>query len=391
MAKKREQEQRDNDEQALRNAVLAWYDESGRRLPWRDHGGDAYRVIVSELMLVQTTVATVIPYYERFLARFPTVADLAAADESEVLKLWEGLGYYRRARQLHGLARAVVGTHLGVFPQEEAALLALPGVGRYIAGAVRSFAFDQPAPILEANTIRLLARLIALQEPVESTAGQKRLWVEAERLVDSERPGAFNQAMMDLGSMICTPREPRCIICPVRPFCKAYAEGLTGTLPIRAAKAPPKPGEELSVIIRRPSDQAILLLKRSAKGLWADFWELPTFHTAAADPARRAEAGFSSRSHTDLPGLIQTLLNVEIADVRDNDAKAIGYAVTTHKMALRVVEAELESERIHAPGCPSGWAAVEFVPLDRVQELTMSKAQREAFARFVFQEKRFRT
>ena len=350
-------------------------------MPWRAHGGDAYRVIVSELMLVQTTVAAVIAYYHRFLARFPTVADLAAADESEVLKLWEGLGYYRRARQLHGLAKAVVSEHGGQFPQDEAGLLALPGVGRYIAGAVRSFAFDQPAPILEANTIRLIARLIALAEPVELTSSQKRLWAEAAALVDPARAGAFNQAMMDLGATICTPKEPRCLVCPVQKFCQARDQGLTGTIPVRAPKAPPKLGEELSLIITRPDDGALLLMNRSDQGLWANFWELPTFTTAGADPARRAEAGFGSHKPDALAGLVEAIFGLTIGDVHALGEKPIRYGVTTHKMTLHLYQTELKGDQKVLPVSLPGWPRVEFLRPDQMAACTFSTAQRQALAR----------
>ena len=367
-----------NDEQSLigfRKALLEWYDANGRDLPWRNHEGEAYRVIVSELMLVQTTVAAVIPYYHRFLERFPTVTDLAHADEADVLKLWEGLGYYRRARHLHALAKAVVANHGGQFPHDEADLLALPGVGRYIAGAVRSFAFDLPAPILEANTIRLLARLIGLMETVELGTSQKTLWAEAARRVDPDRPGPFNQAMMDLGATICTPRQPACLICPVNKFCKAHLGGLTETIPLKAAKSPLKPGEEVSVIVKRPTDGSILLLKRSDQGLWADFWELPTFWQAGADPAKRRDQGFEYKDLDDLIQLIEALMGLRIKPLEEVQAKPIRYGVTTHKMTLNVLGTELISENLIQP---QGFLQAEFVAPSEITKRTMSTAQRKA-------------
>jgi A/G-specific adenine glycosylase len=368
--------------QEFRDALLAWYGHSGRDLPWRHHEGDAYRVIVSELMLVQTTVSAVIPYYHRFLERFPTVADLAAADEADVLKQWEGLGYYRRARHLHSLARAVVQDHGGQFPRDEAGLLALPGVGRYIAGAVRSFAFNQPAPILEANTIRLIARLIGLTETVEQTASQKRLWAQAAERVDPARPGDFNQAMMDLGATICTPKEPRCLICPVQAFCKAAEVGIAETIPVRAAKAPPKLGEELALIITRPTDGTILMMNRTDKGLWANFWELPTFTTGGADPARRADAGFACQCHADLNGLVEAILGLSIAEARPLGEKPIRYGVTTHKMTLHLYQADLKGPASSPPITPSGWCRAEFLRADQLALCTLSTAQRQALARW---------
>ena len=191
----------------MRERLVDWYREAGRDLPWRA-SRDAYRILVSEMMLVQTTVAAVIPFFERFISRFPDVAALAAADEAEVVKAWEGLGYYRRARQLHAAARTIVREHGGVIPDDPAAVRALPGVGRYIAGAILSFAMDRPEPIVEANSQRVLARLLAVREDIKVASTRERLWQAAARLVPAENAGAFNQALMDLGALVCTPREP---------------------------------------------------------------------------------------------------------------------------------------------------------------------------------------
>ena len=362
----------------FRQALLDWYDQNGRDLPWRNHGGDAYRVIVSEMMLVQTTVAAVIPYYHRFLERFPTVTSLANADESDVLKLWEGLGYYRRARHLHALAKAVVTDHQGQFPTDINALLALPGVGRYIAGAVRSFAFDLPAPILEANTIRLIARLIGLQDPVETSSSQKTLWAEATARVDPNRPGSFNQAMMDLGATLCSPREPACLICPVSPHCEAFKTGLTDLIPIKTAKSPLKPGQEFSLIIKRPADNAILLLKRLNHGLWADFWELPTFWVSGADPARRCELGFECPDSNQSIQLVECLMGLDIGPPEAALTKTVKYGVTNHKMTLQVLEAKLLKPHSDELLCPRGWAGAEFVPIPEITGRSISTAQRKA-------------
>src|SRR4051794_13532980 len=178
----------------VRSMLAAWYEESHRRLPWRSNP-DPYRILVSEMMLVQTTVAAVIPYFERFLRRFPDVKTLAEADLADVLKAWEGLGYYRRARQLHAAARMIVEEYGAVMPRDQARVRALPGVGRYMAGAILSFAFDLPEPIVEANTQRVLARLLAWPEDLKATSTQARLWQAAERLVPPRGAGSFNQAL----------------------------------------------------------------------------------------------------------------------------------------------------------------------------------------------------
>ncbi len=222
----------------FRRNLLRWYDRAGRDLPWRATR-DPYAVWISEVMLQQTTVAAVKPYFERFLERFPDVAALAAADESDVLRLWEGLGYYSRGRNLHRAARVVVEQHDGRFPEDVTTLQSLPGIGRYTAGAIASFAFDVPAPIVEANTVRLYARLTGLDGDPRSTAGQRALWEFAEAIVPAKRAGAFNHALMDLGATVCTINEPRCHDCPVRSCCRAFADGRQAEIP------PPKRRRQL--------------------------------------------------------------------------------------------------------------------------------------------------
>ncbi len=233
-------------------------------------------------MLVQTTVTAVIPYFERFLARFPDLKALAEADEADVLKAWEGLGYYRRARQLQAAARMIVERHAGVMPRDRDLVRELPGVGRYIAGAILSFAFDLPEPIVEANSQRVLARLLAWQEDLKTSSSQARLWKAAERLVPAHDAGAFNQALMDLGALICTPRSPSCLLCPVATSCLARRQGLQDHLPVVTAKPPPLAVAEACALVVR--EGRLLFVRREAKGLWAGFWEFPTIHLAGADP-----------------------------------------------------------------------------------------------------------
>src|SRR5512138_2013259 len=206
---------------SLRRRLVAWFKRQGRDLPWR-RDVTPYTIWLSEVMLQQTTVAMALPHYARFVARFPTLAALAAADEHDVLRLWEGLGYYRRARQLHAAARQITVEHGGAFPREFAAVRALPGVGRYTAGAVLSFAFDQPWPILEANTIRVWARLLAYADDPLAKPAQELFWAAATAVLPQRRGGrAINLALMDLGATVCVPREPRCDACPVAPLCHA--------------------------------------------------------------------------------------------------------------------------------------------------------------------------
>lgn len=369
----------------FRRSLLAWYADQGRRLPWREHGGDAYRIAVSELMLVQTTVATVIPYYHRFLSRFPTVQSLADAEESEVLKYWEGLGYYRRARHLHAMAQVVSREPDGEFPQSLEQLQALPGIGRYIAGAILSFAYNLPAPILEANTIRVMARLIGLKDPVDAPVGLKRLWAEAELRVDPDHPGAFNQAMMDLGAMVCTPANPSCIICPVRSFCIACAEDLVSQVPLKSPKKAAKIGCETALILTRQADGAILMLKRGSQGLWADFWELPCFWKSGADPARRASLGFTWDEQESLEPILSQLFKLHNLHSLSKTGKPKRYVVTTHKMDLGLYSGVVDVAA--QPGCPPGWSDVRFMEPHEIEQLTISSPHRRAIKSYMDDEK----
>lgn len=214
-----------------------WFQKAQRDLPWRrpENARDAYRVLVSEVMLQQTTVAAATPFYRLFIAHFPDASTLAEAELEEVLPFWAGLGYYSRVRNLHAAARVVQEKHHGEFPQAEDDVRALPGVGRYTAGALLSIVFNQPTPIVDANVARVLARVLALEDDVKCSAAQKRLWSEAKKLVTaSSRPATFNPALMELGALLCTPRQPRCAPCPVREFCSAFRAGRQNELP-RAA------------------------------------------------------------------------------------------------------------------------------------------------------------
>ena len=211
------------DAAGLRRRLVRWYARAKRDLPWR-RSRDPYAVWVSEVMLQQTQVERVKEFYRRFMARFPTVRELATAREADVLKHWEGLGYYRRARQLHAAAQAVVADHAAEFPRTVAGLLGLPGIGRYTAGAIASIAFDLPAPIVEANSRRVLARLAGHDEPVGGT-GDKPIWELAAAVVPRKGAGVFNQALMDLGAMVCTPDRPLCGGCPLAGDCVAHAAG----------------------------------------------------------------------------------------------------------------------------------------------------------------------
>ena len=265
--------------------LLAWYDGAQRRLPWRvdDRGGAApnpYHVLVSEAMLQQTQVATVVPYFTRFIERFPTLADLAAAEEQDVLRLWQGLGYYSRARNLRAAARAVATNYGGELPRERDELLKLPGVGRYTAGAVASIAFDRRAPILDGNVARVLCRIDKIETDPRERLTQELLWRRAEKILPRRRVGAFNTAMMELGATVCIPRSPQCLICPVREHCEAYAAGVQEKIPA-PRKAKETPLLKRATFCIRRGDQW-LIEQRPAKGRWAGMWQ---FVTVPAEPS----------------------------------------------------------------------------------------------------------
>jgi A/G-specific adenine glycosylase len=215
----------------LRRALLDWYRANRRDLPWRATR-DPYAIWISEAMLQQTRVETAIPYYERFLARFPDLQTLADADSDDVLGVWAGLGYYSRARNLHAAARIVVDEHAGELPDDAEALRSLPGVGRYTAGAVASIAFDRPEPVVDGNVSRVFARLRGIRDDVRKAATVRRLWEEAAALVRGPHPGDLNQALMELGARVCTPRAPRCPVCPVAHHCEAQRGGDAEALPV---------------------------------------------------------------------------------------------------------------------------------------------------------------
>ena len=252
----------------IRRRLLEWFDGAERDLPWR-RTKDPYRIWLSESMLQQTRVEAVIPYYNRFLERFPTLRALAVADEQDVLREWAGLGYYARARHLKRAAEQMLREHGGTVPRDAAALRALPGIGRYTSGAIRSIAFNEPAAIVDANVKRVIARLVA-----EPTLPDADIWTKAEELVPDETPGRFNQALMELGAILCTPRNPDCQACPLRQSCRAASHGDPERYPAPGRKKPPREIALTSGIVNR--GPKLLLLRRPSNGILGGLWEVPT-------------------------------------------------------------------------------------------------------------------
>ena len=267
----------------LSEALLAWYDAGARVLPWRDDP-TAYHVWLSEIMLQQTRVSAVLPYYERFLAVLPDVAALAAVEEDRLLKLWEGLGYYNRARNLQKAARRIMEDYGGVFPGDYETILSLPGIGEYTAGAVASIAFGRAVPAVDGNVLRVISRITGDEGDVLDGAVKRRFsaWVQA--ILPADRPGDFNQALMELGAMVCLPNgAPKCAQCPARPFCTACREDTWNVLPVQRKKTPRRIEEKTVFVLL--SSQGVALRRRTAKGLLAGLWEFPNVDGALDEPA----------------------------------------------------------------------------------------------------------
>jgi A/G-specific adenine glycosylase len=283
----------------LRRRLLAWFVRHARELPWRGTR-DPYRIWVSEIMLQQTRVGAVVPYYERFLARFGDIETLAAAPRSAVLRQWEGLGYYRRAVSLHEAARIIVNQYDGALPREPDQLAALPGIGRYTAGAILSIAHDARLPIVEANSARVLCRLAGLRGPASESPTRRELWRLAEELLPSRNVGTFNQALMELGSEVCTAASPRCDECPLAAACSARSLGEQDRIPLRRGKPKSTDVRQAAVVVWREGN---VLLRRCQPGeRWAGLWDFPRFDIAVdGDSATNGtKSNGASRGNTKL-------------------------------------------------------------------------------------------
>ncbi len=270
--------------------LLNWYHKHKRTLPWRGPlRGDAYAVWVSEIMLQQTRVETVIPYFKKWLKRFPTIRALAKASERDMLNEWEGLGYYSRARNFHKAAKIVVKEYNGKLPRDLVELQKLPGIGRYTAGALASIVFGMDEPALDGNLKRVYARLFDVKKPINSTEGEKLLWKIARENLPKGKAADFNQALMDLGAMVCVPKNPRCEICPLAKDCISKARGVQHLRPVKMAKKESPHYVHVAVVIVRridnPPHEEVLLGERPSKGLLAGMWEFPNARVEG-EPAR---------------------------------------------------------------------------------------------------------
>jgi A/G-specific adenine glycosylase len=317
----------------LRQRLLTWFEGAQRKLPWRETS-DPYAIWISEIMLQQTRVAAAIPYYLRFLQRFPNVAALAAADESDLLACWSGLGYYSRARNLQKAARQMA----DVFPSTYETIKELPGVGDYTAAAVASLAFGLPYAVLDGNVMRVLSRLSNNAGDVGSLGTRRQLQQLADQLLDRDSPGAFNQALMELGATLCLPKQPQCLLCPIASFCEARRHGTENELPVKLRKTEPVKLQRTLLIIKR--DGGVLMWQRPADSRkLAGFWELPEPHL--------------------LPSM---QMGKSVGEFR--------HSITNHNYLFQVNVAELTEQ-------PSGF---EWVSSNRLQSLPISTTSRKALA-----------
>lgn len=337
------------DDPALARALNAWYAEHARDLPWRTTPRDPYRSLVSELMLQQTQVSRVIDRFGAFVARFPTIRDLAAADEQDVLGLWSGLGYYRRARMLHACAKAVVEHHDGTLPSDPKQLKSLPGVGDYTSGAIASIVHDQPVPAVDGNVVRVTLRLRNTPGAQGDPKAAKWARAQTRSLLDaSESPAVTSEALMELGATVCTPKNPDCAHCPWKEACGAHKHGTTAGIPSPKARAQRQDLHIACAVVRAPRDM-FLVEQRAQTGLWAGMW-----HPPSAERRDRAPT----------PGELARASGVEIRDEIGSFTH-----ITTHRNVRFVVYAGVKRE----PG-----AGRKFVSIETARTMGLSSAHERA-------------
>ena len=346
---------------SIRRRLLHWYDQHKRDLPWRRRAGDPYAQWVAEIMLQQTRVDTVIPFYERFMRRFPDVESLARAREQTVLKLWEGLGYYRRIHHFHRAARLLRDRREPV-PTCAADLQSLPGVGEYTAAAIASIAFHEPVAAVDGNVARVIARLFGVHDDVLSARGRKKIECLAGELLAPSRPGDFNQAWMDLGSRVCTPRSPDCGRCPLRKTCVAFDTDCADSLPIRGLNGAKRPRELRMVVGILVDGKRMLVRRRPLGGLWSGLWEFPSeeITTQRAAPRRLRDA---MKQYGVSP----------IGRLRSTD-------IVTHQLTHRSITFHVYvADVLPAKPVEAKKNAMRWVTVDGFAKLSVSRAHRKIF------------
>ncbi|MFB1083317.1 A/G-specific adenine glycosylase [Jeotgalibacillus sp. JSM ZJ347] len=336
--------------------LVGWFEEEMRDLPWRENQ-DPYRVWVSEIMLQQTRVDTVIPYYNRFMEQFPTIEALANAPEDQVLKAWEGLGYYSRARNLQAAVREVHETYSGIVPDNPKEISALKGVGPYTAGAILSIAYDKPEPAVDGNVMRVMSRILSIYDDIAKPASRKIFESAVRELIYKENPSYFNQALMELGAIVCTPTSPSCFLCPVQIHCAAFEEGSQQELPVKSKKKAAKTVELLTVIAENNKGE-ILVTQRPEQGLLANMWEFPSFEKDGADARGQMTELLCSDYH------VEAVVNNEEWMVQDH--------IFTHLIwKMQVGRATVNESDIALP------EQTKWVSKDEIEKLAMPVSHRK--------------
>lgn len=323
------------DWRSARRRLSAWYRRHRRDLPWRRRQHDPYAQLVAELMLHQTQVATVVPYYLRFLERFPTVQDLACADRADVLALWTGLGYYRRCHLLHEAANRIVHDLHGTFPRTVEGLMQLPGVGRYTAGAIASIAFDQRVPLLDGNVKRVLLRMMAIRDDPGVPRVNDRLWDLALEALPARNCGDFNQALMELGATVCTPRQPGCDACPLRDLCEARQRGLVDEIPRPRPRRSPRAMTMAALVVT--AGHRVLVRRRPVGSLWPGAWEIPSMESNGRFTKKQFQ------------NLVPATILARLVDVH-----AAGDV--THQLTHRTIKFRVHAATARATRLPAGFA-----------------------------------
>ena len=370
----------------FRKNLLTWFAHSQRDLPWR-RSKDPYRIWLSEIMLQQTRVAAAIPYYERFLANFPTIQSLACAPQQDVLRFWSGLGYYSRARNLQSAAQLIVARHNSTFPEDHRAVLALPGIGKYTSAAILSIAYDQKLAVLDGNVARVIARLLAIRGDLRASNRWQGLQTVAGKLLTPNSPGDWNQAMMELGAIVCTPRSPQCLLCPVNQFCQARKQGLIEVIPEKRKKRPTLEITLACIIFRDPQGRTLLLqpAKKSSEiakpnnipALLSHLWHFPTIQVHSQV---RPNQGAQSRQHsitvndaiTQLCRHLESLLKTRRSILELTPLKKISHTVTFRKITLLPFLAKVRK----LPNLPH--IKSKALPLSNLSSLPISNLTRKA-------------
>lgn len=328
---------------AIAGDLLNWYATHQRDLPWR-RSRDPYRIWVSEVMLQQTRVDTVIPYYERWFAQFPTLEVLAEAPEGQVLKAWEGLGYYSRARNLHQAVQEVVAQYGAEVPDNVEAVSGLKGVGPYTAGAILSIAYNRPVPAVDGNVMRVFARLFLIEDDIAQPATRKGMESLAQAMIPAGQAASFNQALMELGALICTPQSPKCLLCPVRAHCQGFAEGAVERLPVKAKAKPPRPVDMVAAVIWH--EGRVMIVQRPSEGLLAGLWEFP-------GGERPAELAWERAVH----GLLAERYGLEVAV--EAHLVSVKHVFSHLVWDLRAYTAQLAPSSVPAAGEGVRWVTPE--------------------------------